>query len=273
MVPKSQSGNESGGRAASHPQGERYGASTLVKTPLFSKALQLLDLGSDRECRVLDFGCGTGEFLGVLSQALGRRSRLVGYDAMEKSIAMAQARYGHADFICERFEKELPFPEASFDAFVTIDALECIKNKDALLAEIHRVLRPGGQVLAMHWDWDTQTYNIPTRALARKAAAAFSDWQQPWMDEADGQMGRKLWGLFEGSGKFQGSPGAFCLTETEYEAGKYGYDRARDLSGLVELGGFDEDHYQQFLRELRESRQRGEYFYSVTSYIYHGRRT
>lgn len=243
-----------------------------MKTLLFEKALELLGLSPDREYRVLDFGCGTGEFLGTLSDALGSGSRLVGYDAMEKSVAIARARYRSADFMCGRFVKELPFPEASFDVLVTIDTLECIKDKGALLTEIHRVLRPGGQVLAMHWDWDTQTYNIPNRALARKAAAAFSDWQQPWMDEADGQMGRKLWGLFEGSGKFHGHPDAVCLIETEYEAGSYGYDRAQDLSGLVELGRFDEDDYQQFLRDLRESRRRQEYFYSVTSFIYHGRR-
>lgn len=145
-----------------------------------------------------------------------------------------------------------------------------INNKEALVSEIHRVLKPGGRVLAMHWDWDTQTYNIPTRELARMAVRAFSDWKQPWMDEADGQMGRKLWGLFEGNGKFHGNPDSFCLIETEYEAGQYGYDRAFDLSELVERGGFNRDDYQQFLCELSESSERGEYFYSVTSFIYHG---
>jgi SAM-dependent methyltransferase len=243
-----------------------------MKTVLFEKAAGILDIASDSDHQVLDFGCGKGELLGALSGRIGTKSRLVGYDAMEKSIAIAQARYPNAEFICERFAEELPFPDASFDVFVTIDTLECIKNKEALLAEIHRVLKPGGEILAMHWDWDTQTYNISTRELARKAVRAFSDWKQPWMDEADGQMGRKLWGLFEGSGKFHGSPDAFCLIETEYEAGQYGYDRAQDLSGLVENGEFDEGEYKQFRRELSESRQRGEYFYSVTSFIYHGRR-
>lgn len=124
----------------------------------------------------------------------------------------------------------------------------------------------------MHWDWDTQTYNIPTRELARKAVTAFSDWKQPWMDEADGQMGRKLWGLFEGSGKFHGSPDAFCLIETEYEPGRYGYDRVQDLAGAVENGWLDEREYSQFRRELSTITERKEYSYSVTSFIYHGRR-
>ena len=243
-----------------------------MKKVLFEKAVSILDIVSGSDYQVLDFGCGNGELLGALSRRIGTKSRLVGYDAMEKSVAIAQARYPNADFICERFSEELPFPDASFDLFVTIDTLECIKNKEALLAEIYRVLKPGGEILAMHWDWDTQIYNISTRELTRKAVWAFSDWKQPWMDEADGQMGRKLWRLFEGSGKFHGSPDAFCLIETVYEAGQYGYDRAQDLSWLVENGEFDEGEYREFCRELIESSEKGEYFYSVTSFIYHGRR-
>lgn len=243
-----------------------------MKTLLFHKALDILELGNGRAYRVLDFGCGKGDFLASLSEMLGPGSRLVGYDAMEASITVAKKRYPKIEFICERFVKELPFPDASFDVFVTIDTLECIKNREALLTEIHRVLRPGGQILAMHWDWDTQTYNIPNRELSRKAVQAFSDWKQPWMDEADGQMGRKLWGLFEGSGKFHGSPDAFCLLETEYVAGKYGYDRAQDLFQLVENGEFSEGDYLDFRHELSESSHRGEYFYSVTSFVYHGTR-
>lgn len=243
-----------------------------MKTILFEKAADILEIAPDSDYHVLDFGCGKGELLGVLAERVGPRSQLVGYDAMEESVAIAQARYPNAEFICDKFAEELPFPDASFDVFVTIDTLECIKNKEALLAEIHRVLKPGGEVLAIHWDWDTQAYNIPSRELARKAVQAFSDWKQPWMDEADGQMGRKLWGLFESSGKFHGRPDAFCLIETEYAAGLYGYDRAQDISGVVANRGLDEDEYAQFRRELSKSSEGGEYFYSVTSFIYHGRR-
>ncbi|MDZ4163624.1 MAG: methyltransferase domain-containing protein [Smithellaceae bacterium] len=243
-----------------------------MKTHLFEKALAILGLAHNRDYQVLDFGCGTGGFLGLLSKSIGKGSQLIGCDAVEKSIAQARLDYPNAEFVRHRFTDELPFPDAAFDIFVTIDTLECIKNKEALTEEIHRVLKPNGQVLAMHWDWDTQTYAIPTRELARKAVRAFSDWKQPWMDDADGQMGRKLWGLFERSGKFHGVPDTFCLVETDYKAGKYGYDRALDLSGLVEQGGFDKSEYEQFHRELTESCKKGEYFYSVTSYVYLGRR-
>ncbi len=240
------------------------------KTGLFERAVAILDLAPNADRRVLDFGCGKGEFLGRLSKLVGANSKLVGFDAMEKSIVQAKANYPNVKFICGKFTDELPFPDASFDIVVTIDTIECVKNKERLIGEIHRVLEPHGQVLAMHWDWDTQTYNIQSREVARKAVSAFSDWKQPWMDEADGQTGRKLWGLFEGSNKFHGTPDMYSLIETEYETGKYGYNRVQDLSILVDQGGFDKGEYEQLCHELSESSAKGEYLYSITSFIYHG---
>lgn len=243
-----------------------------MKTALFKKAVNLLKLDTGIDYHVLDFGCGKGELLGLLSRSVGASSRLVGYDAMESSIARARANYPGVEFTCDRFVSDLPFADASFDLVVTIDTLECLTNKEALVKEIHRIMKPGGCVLAMHWDWDTQLYNIPSRGLARKAASAFSDWKQPWMDASDGRMGRQLWGLFEGGGRFHGIVDSFCLIETDYEVGKYGYDRAQDLAAVVEAGGFEKGDYEQFCRELSESCQRGDYFYSLTSFSYYGQR-
>jgi hypothetical protein len=48
------------------------------------------------------------------------------------------------------------------------------------------------------------------------------------METADGQMGRKLWELFQGSGMFVGCLELFSLIEREYRKGKYGHDRLRD---------------------------------------------
>lgn len=241
-----------------------------AKTSVFEKAIETLNIAPGSTQRILDFGCGRGELLGRLFEVVGSGSRLVGFDAIGKSIEAATATYPGIEFIRGRFIEKLPFPDSAFDVVVTVDAIENVSNKELLVSEFRRVLRPSGQVLAMHWDWDTQTYNIQSREIARKAVAAFSDWKQPWMDEADGQMGRKLWGLFEGSGQFQGAPGTCTLVETLYESGKYGYDRVQDLSSLVDEGCFDSVEYQQFCRELSESIHKGEYLYTLTSFLYYG---
>jgi ubiquinone/menaquinone biosynthesis C-methylase UbiE len=122
------------------------------KTRVFEKALSIFDLPPGSEWRVLDLGCGKGEFLGHLSQLVAKSSELIGIDAMENSIAQAKRDYPSVEFICDKFTDRISFPDASFDIVVTIDTIECIKDKDALINEIHRVLKPRGKVLAMHWD-------------------------------------------------------------------------------------------------------------------------
>ena len=242
------------------------------KSKLYEKAQSLLGLPTGDIFNVLDFGCGCGEFLGSLEANINKDSTLIGIDSDATSLSKAKSSFPSVDFRQDNFVDSLDFEDSLFDVVVTIDTIECIPDKSALLKEIHRVLKPGGQVLALHWDWDTQIYNVASKDLARRAVAAFSDWKQSWMECADGQMGRKLWGLFEGSGLFQGKSDTFSLIETDYQPGRYGYDRAQDLAVLVDEGGFDPSDYQNFCKELSESYASGQYHYTLTSFIYHGRR-
>jgi SAM-dependent methyltransferase len=244
-----------------------------VKDDLFKKLLSLLDFESGKRYDILDFGCGRGDLLGLISDTVAPESTLVGIDAMENPINHARELYPNIDFRHEKFIDSFSFPDACFDIVVSVDALECIPNKSAFLAEVARILRPTGKVLFAHWDWDTQVYNSEHKESIRKFVAAFSDWQQGWMDAGDGQMGRRLWGLFEGSGMFIGSMESFTMMETRYEAGQYGYDRLQDLAGLVKTGTIDGTEYYIVREEMKALTEGKNYFYSVNSYIYFGKKT
>ena len=65
-------------------------------------------------------------------------------------------------------------------------------SPDALLAEIARVLAPGGHFLLSNTDFDTLVFNTPDLDLTRALVHTFADTQEPWMDRADGTIGRKL---------------------------------------------------------------------------------
>ena len=243
-----------------------------MKDALFEKILSLLDFESGKRYDILDFGCGRGELLGRISDRVAPESTLVGIDAMEKPIDHARGLHPNIDFRHEKFIDSLPFPDAGFDIVVSVDALECIPNKARLIAEVARILRPTGKVLFAHWDWDTQIYNSEHKESIRKFVLAFSDWKQDWMEASDGQMGRGLWGLFEGSGLFVGSMKSFTLLETRYEAGQYGYDRLQDLVGLTETGTIDGTEYDMICDEMEALTESKKYFYSVNSYIYSGKK-
>jgi SAM-dependent methyltransferase len=241
-----------------------------MKKALFEKILSLLNIETGKRYDILDFGCGRGDLLGAISDIVAPESTLVGTDAMLKPIGRARELYPKIDFRHDKFIDTLSFPDACFDIVVSVDALECIPNKAKLLSEVDRVLRPTGKTLFAHWDWDTQIYNSIHKESVRKFTAAFSDWKQGWMDASDGQMGRRLWGLFEGCGAFAGSMESFTLMETCYEAGQYGYDRLQDLDGLVKAGKIDGTEYEMVCDEMKALSESRQYFYSVSCYIYLG---
>jgi SAM-dependent methyltransferase len=245
---------------------------TSGKEKLFEYLISRLEMSPARAYSILDFGCGKGDFLGLVSQYASAESRLIGIDASERFIHEAKAGHPAIHFICKKIDTTIDLPDGSLDSIVTIDVFECIGENGALIHEFHRILKPGGTVLAAHWDWDTMLYNAECKDIARKATAAFSDWKQPWMDHCDGRMGRKLWGLFEGSGKFRGHPDSFNLIETSYRAGAYGFDRMQDIAQLIDKGGIGKEEHEKLHRELIDKDGKGQYFFSLTSFLYCGKK-
>ncbi|SFI50162.1 Methyltransferase domain-containing protein [Paenibacillus sp. UNC496MF] len=224
--------------------------------------------------RVLDLGCGPGGDL----LALGKRLRDASYDGVDASAAAiaeaeaAAAGDGRFRFRTMDISAGLPFEDGCFDAVYSINLLECIVDKAALLREIHRVLKPGGQTVMAHLDFDTQLFDGTDKARVRRLVQAYSDWQQAWMDDCDAWMGRRLWKHVNGSGLFDGAVDAFVLTDTRFEPGRYGYDRAMDFGAMAKRGLVAEADYAAFLQEQQALGEAGRFFYSITMFAYDGRK-
>jgi ubiquinone/menaquinone biosynthesis C-methylase UbiE len=91
---------------------------------------------------VLDIGCGTGRLLDRIGTVLPA-SHLVGLDRSTGMVTAAQ--HLRPQLRIERASAEaLPHPGACFDAVVTTISFHHWSNKPAALAEVFRVLRPGG---------------------------------------------------------------------------------------------------------------------------------
>jgi SAM-dependent methyltransferase len=133
--------------------------------------------------RVLDAGCGTGGLLAALRQTHPALD-LVGLEWSDEAARRAREKSGAA--IARGSVNALPFAAASFAAVVSADVL-CHAGVDpgAALAELHRVLRPGGRLVvnmpAYAWllsAHDRQVHNARrwtatvTRAALRRAGFA-----------------------------------------------------------------------------------------------------
>ena len=96
---------------------------------------------------LLDVGCNAGELLTDI-RAVYPTMRLAGVDVNAKEVALAAARLPDVEFHSASGDA-LPFPAASFDCVTCIETLEHIPaaRRKATIAEIRRVLRPGGQFM------------------------------------------------------------------------------------------------------------------------------
>ncbi|MGV9249550.1 methyltransferase domain-containing protein [Streptomyces sp. NPDC003710] len=96
--------------------------------------------------RILDAGCGSGP----LSAALRNRGAVVtGIDASARMLALARRRLGEdADLHLVDLSDRLPFADGAFDDVVASLVLHYLEDWAPTLAEMRRVLKPGGRLIA-----------------------------------------------------------------------------------------------------------------------------
>jgi|SRR5690625_3142421 len=224
--------------------------------------------------KLLDLGCGKGYDLGRISKLFDNDSKFYGIDAMEESIHSAKINYGHDGcfyFTCHDISQGIPFNEGTFDVVFSNNMLECISDKQALLKEVYRVLKPGGQVIFAHFDWDSQLIDGYDKELVRKIVHTFNDWKQDWMSDLDAWMGRRLWRTFQESNRFvNGRIETYVLTNMEYSKPYYGHLMIRDFSSLVKRGMISQEEYKSFISSIEDLNNKGQYFYSITMYVFVG---
>jgi methionine biosynthesis protein MetW len=95
--------------------------------------------------RVLDIGCGDGEF----AAALARRGQpIVATDISPVALAEAARQHGSGvRWLVVDASRALPFADSSFDVFVSLSTLQYVFDPTQLLSEAARVLRPNGTLL------------------------------------------------------------------------------------------------------------------------------
>jgi SAM-dependent methyltransferase len=99
---------------------------------------------------VLDLGCGAGTDLLIAAQMCGPAGRAIGVDMtpgmLERAAASAR-EMGLANVeVHESLIETLPLDDAAVDVVISNGVIDLVPDKDAVFAEIDRVLRPGGRL-------------------------------------------------------------------------------------------------------------------------------
>jgi arsenite methyltransferase len=99
---------------------------------------------------VLDLGSGAGTDALVAAQMVAPDGTVTGIDMTPEMVGRARAAAAamglcNVEFVQGEAE-HLPFPDESFDVVLSNGVVDLVPDKDAVFAELHRVLRPGGRL-------------------------------------------------------------------------------------------------------------------------------
>lgn len=106
----------------------------------------MIDLAGDvKERRILDAGCGSGPLAAAL---LAKGAIVTGFDSSPAMVELARRRLGaDAELHVAELGQPLPFAGGAFDDVVVSLVLHYLRDWTAPLAELRRVLKPGGRLI------------------------------------------------------------------------------------------------------------------------------
>ncbi len=220
--------------------------------------------------RVLDVGCGTGVVTRAVAQRVGSTGRVVGLDPSPVMLAVGREqaeREGLLDRVA--FQpgdmRALPFDAATFDTVLAITALSHATDGEQAVAEMVRVVRPGGQVGVLDIDADSWIVSHPDRELTRRVVVGAAD------AIVNGGLARRLPGLFTEAGLMDVRVRAFTPIEQD-PASYYARNAELRVNMAVRIGAVSEEERERWLAGLRTELAEGRFLAGVTHLFIWARR-
>ena len=221
--------------------------------------------------RVLEVGCGGGPVLRALAPRVGPGGRAVGLDPSVAFLALARdaaAREGLADVIAVHAgtAQALPYRDATFDVVLAVTTLHHLGEAGRAVAELVRVVRPGGRVGVFENDSESAIVAHPDRALTRRIVAAYAD--HAFMDS---WLARRLPGMLAAAGLGEVAIRAFTTLERD-PTGWFAQLTVFRAEAAVRVGAITEQERDGWLAALRAEQAAGRFLAGQTSLFVWGTR-
>jgi ubiquinone/menaquinone biosynthesis C-methylase UbiE len=146
---------------------------------------------------VLDVCCGTGASALPAAQAVGHDGRVIAVDLAEELLQLGRAKATASGLQCLEFRRgdmtALDFPDSQFDAVVCVFGIFFVPDMEAQVAELWRLVRPGGQLAVTTWGPGifAPAYEIWLAAVRRVRPGLYSAFN-PWDRITTPEAVRKL---------------------------------------------------------------------------------
>lgn len=218
---------------------------------------------------LLEVGSGSGVLCRLLAAQVQPGGGVTGLDISPEMTAEAR-KYALSAGLMDGITFEtgqaeaLPYPDASFDGALAARLFLHVSEPEAVLREMVRVVRPGGRIVALDWDFETVTVDHPDRELTRRLLH--------WRNDHHGGnnwSGRQLWRLFHAAGLEN-------LSVQPWVAVAHGEDEGltqslwRAAQVACEGGAISAVEQEAWVQELRSRISAGTFFASIVYFIVQG---
>lgn len=215
--------------------------------------------------RILDVGSGPGYLVASLAEVVGPDGAVHGLDPSPSMNALARTRTADRPwvYVDEGDAAALPYPDAWFDAAVSTQVYEYVADVPAALAELRRVLRPGGRALVLDTDWDSVVWHTADRALHRRIMAV---WDEHLVDP---HLPAALPGHLHRAGFRVTGRSLVPLFNPVYDPDSYSVATIATIGGFVRgRGGVTAADVDAWAADLRARGERDEYLFSMNRYCF-----
>ena len=227
------------------------------------RALELLQPRAGEH--VLDVGCGTGLLAQELAALVGASGRVVGVDVSRDMLDLAEGRC--SDVAQVRFVEgsatSLPDDDSGFDAVTCTQVLLYVAEVEQALAEMHRVLKPGGRIVIVETDWRGLVLNSFDDKLTRKMIRA---WDQT---VSSPNLPTQLGPLLRAQGFQAVRAEAFPILSTSFVDGGWPAQMAQQFAHYArEQGAVSGDEADAWFGDLRRTGTEGGFFFCVNRFLF-----
>ena len=219
--------------------------------------------------RILEVGCGSGVLCRMVAPHLRPGGHVVGIDVSPQFLIEAQ-KYALQEGLGEQITFEcgagelLPFSNAEFDSALAVRLLLHARDPDAVVCEMVRVVRPGGWVVVMDWDFDSVLVDHPDRELTRRLLHWRSDHHG-----GDNWSGRQLWRRMARAG-LQSLKVQPVVTWAHHETDGLTQSLWRAAQVARDGGAISSDEHDAWVGLLKDRIRAGTFFASIVYFIVSG---
>ncbi|MFQ5954187.1 MAG: methyltransferase domain-containing protein [Kiloniellales bacterium] len=215
--------------------------------------------------QVLDIGSGPGYLAYDMARSVGPEGRVLGIDVSPDMLELSRRRCegcANVDFK-ETEGAKLAIADASFDAAVSIQVYEYIPEVADSVAELYRVLRPGGRAVIMATDWDSLICHSSDPERHFRVLAA---WEE---HVAHRCLPRILGPMLEEAGFRILRRQLVPIFNPEYHENTYSHGIIELIAAFVPgRNGVTKKAAQAWANDLRRLGAAGRYFFSLNRYLF-----